>query len=131
MASLTATVIWNHRIWGLKETWRSLDQSPSSAREKTDTEMLSERHPQRPRVLASPSLNLHLDQKTRSTPGSKIPLLSFRKQQFSNFLVLGSLYALKLLRVPKTFCWDELYLSTYTWRIEYTWKIEEIKTETF
>lgn len=95
MASLIATVIWNHRIWELIETWRSLGPSPSSARWENWKEMLSERvtSPRASLLDKSPSVTVHLGQKTRSstTPPPKISLLLFRKQQFWNFLVFGSL----------------------------------------
>lgn len=69
MASLIATVIWNHRIWELIETWRSLGPSPSSARWENWKEMLSERvtSPRASLLDKSPSVTVHLGQKTRSS----------------------------------------------------------------
>lgn len=115
MASLKATVIWNHRIWKLKENWKFLSTISLTCQVRKlilRCWVMSPRAKPPSEALDWP--NLHLGQKTNSTPVSKISLSSLRKQQFQNFLVLGSLYGLKLLRTPKRFCSDEFYLSIFT-----------------
>lgn len=118
MTSLRAAVMGNHKIWELTEIWRSSGLSLLTARWKKKKKQIKRYWVTSPgpRLLGE-ILHWNFIWATRQDsppPCAKIALHLLSKQQFWKVLVLGSFYALKLLRTPKRFCWYEFYLSTFS-----------------